>query len=223
MLTSRTSMAMSGTFEPKRRVMPSSGCTRITRAFWPSSSVIGGVERQVRRAEHHGDLGDPAAQTVFRCAGRTARRPSAAGVDLDRDGGEGLGGRGLRIPPRRAGRPPSDRPASPAVYWPRAVFWSNGSARRAAGEHLDLLGAQLVGWKHRLLHRGQRQQLQQVVLDDVAGRADAVVIVAGASPDADVLGHGDLHMVDVVGFHIGSNSSLANRSARMFCTVSLPR
>ncbi len=37
-----------------------------------------------------------------------------------------------------------------------------------------------------------------MVLDDVARRADAVV-VAGTAADADVLGHGDLHVVDVVG------------------------
>ena len=36
-----------------------------------------------------------------------------------------------------------------------------------------------------------------MVLDHVAGRADAVV-VAGPAADADVLGHGDLHVVDVV-------------------------
>ena len=60
------------------------------------------------------------------------------------------------------------------------------SARRSCGVERD-----------RLLHRGQREQLQQVVLDDVAGRADAVV-VAGPAADADVLGHGDLHVVDVV-------------------------
>jgi hypothetical protein len=52
--------------------------------------------------------------------------------------------------------------------------------------------------RDRLLHGGQREQLQQVVLDDVAGGADAVV-VARAAADADVLGHGDLHVVDVVG------------------------
>ena len=46
-----------------------------------------------------------------------------------------------------------------------------------------------------LLHRGQREELEEVVLDDVPGRADAVV-VAGAAADADVLGHGDLHVVD---------------------------
>ena len=37
-----------------------------------------------------------------------------------------------------------------------------------------------------------------MVLDDVACRADAVV-VAGAAAHADVLGHGDLHVVDEVG------------------------
>ena len=52
--------------------------------------------------------------------------------------------------------------------------------------------------RRRLLHGDQRQQLQQVVLDHVAGRADAVV-VAGPAADADVLGHRDLHVVDVVG------------------------
>ena len=39
MLTSRISIALPGTLEPNRIVMPSSGCTRITRAFWVSSSV----------------------------------------------------------------------------------------------------------------------------------------------------------------------------------------
>ena len=40
MLTSRTSIWLPGTFDPNRRVMPSSGWTRITNAFLPSSSVI---------------------------------------------------------------------------------------------------------------------------------------------------------------------------------------
>ena len=39
MLTSRISIAVPGTLEPNRRVMPSSGWTRITSAFWVSSSV----------------------------------------------------------------------------------------------------------------------------------------------------------------------------------------
>ena len=39
MLTSRISIDVPGTLEPKRMVRPSSGCTRITSAFWVSSSV----------------------------------------------------------------------------------------------------------------------------------------------------------------------------------------
>src|ERR1700722_6587300 len=50
----------------------------------------------------------------------------------------------------------------------------------------------------RLFHGSEREQLHQVVLDHVAGRTDAVV-VAPASPQADVFGHGDLHVVDIVG------------------------
>ena len=72
-----------------------------------------------------------------------------------------------------------------------------GQAHRR--EDLLLLGAQVAGLERdRLLHRRQGEQLQQVVLDDVACRADAVV-VPGTTADADVLGHRDLHVVDVVG------------------------
>ena len=44
----------------------------------------------------------------------------------------------------------------------------------------------------------QGEQLQQVVLQHVAGGAGGVV-EAGPGADADVLGHGDLHRVDVLG------------------------
>ena len=44
----------------------------------------------------------------------------------------------------------------------------------------------------RRLHRDQREHLEQVVLDDVAQRADRVV-EAAAVLDAEVLGHRDLH------------------------------
>lgn len=73
-------------------------------------------------------------------------------------------------------------------------------ARQAhGGERLDLLGSQRVRLEvDRFLHGHQGQELEQVVLDDVARRADAVV-VPGPAADADVLGHGDLHVVDVVG------------------------
>ena len=90
-------------------------------------------------------------------------------------------------------------PCQPLAYWPRAVCLAEVAGQPDGGEHLLLLGAQVVRVEgDRLLHRGQREQLQQVVLDDVAGGADAVV-VAGAAADADVLGHRDLHVVDVVG------------------------
>ena len=66
-------------------------------------------------------------------------------------------------------------------------------------EHLELLGADLVGVEaRRLLHRDQREQLEQVVLEHVTGGADGVV-EGGPGADADVLGHGDLHRVDVLG------------------------
>ena len=67
------------------------------------------------------------------------------------------------------------------------------------GEHLLLLGAQVLRLEgDRLLHRGEGEELEQVVLDDVAGGADPVVVARPAA-DADVLGHRDLHVVDVVG------------------------
>ena len=49
----------------------------------------------------------------------------------------------------------------------------------------------------RRLHRGRRDDLHQVVDDDVAQRADRVVEVP-AVLDAEVLGHRDLHGLDVV-------------------------
>ncbi len=65
-------------------------------------------------------------------------------------------------------------------------------------ENLLLLGAQVLRVEgDRLLHRGERHELQEVVLDDVTRGADAVV-VSGTATHADVLGHRDLHVVDVV-------------------------
>ncbi len=65
-------------------------------------------------------------------------------------------------------------------------------------QHLDLLVADLFGGEvHRRLHRDVAEQLQHVVLDQIAQRAGAVVVV-GARADAEVLGGGDLHAVDVV-------------------------
>src|SRR6185312_4987177 len=86
---------------------------------------------------------------------------------------------------------------------PGGVLAAGGRARQIGGqrhrrEHFGLLDPKILGIEgDRFLHGGQRQQLQQVVLDDVAGGADPVV-VAGPAADTDVLGHGDLHVVDVV-------------------------
>ena len=44
MFTSRISIWVPGTLEPKRSVIPSSGCTRITSALWVSVSVAACVE-----------------------------------------------------------------------------------------------------------------------------------------------------------------------------------
>ncbi len=160
---------------------------------------VGVRERQVRCAfEHHGDLGDPAAEPL--AGAQVERHPGpAAGVDQNLDGGVGLGGGRrrdavlLEVPmtfcaalpaARRTGRGRWPWPGRRAAA-PRTAPWSS----RSEGPWVE---------GDRLLHGGQRQQLQQVVLDDVAGGADAVV-VAGPAADADVLGHGDLHVVDVVG------------------------
>ena len=84
----------------------------------------------------------------------------------------------------------------------RGVLAARGAGGRVlrqldGRQHLLLLRAQRVGVEgDRLLHRGQRQQLQQVVLDHVAGGADPVVVARPAA-DADVLGHRDLDVVDV--------------------------
>ena len=62
----------------------------------------------------------------------------------------------------------------------------------------DLLVADLVGGEaHGRLHRQVAEQLQHVVLHEVAQRARAVV-VAGARADPDVLGGGDLDAGDRV-------------------------
>ena len=49
----------------------------------------------------------------------------------------------------------------------------------------------------RRIHRHQRQHLQQVVLHDIADRPHAVV-EPFSTPEPEVLGHRDLHAVDVV-------------------------
>ncbi len=64
-------------------------------------------------------------------------------------------------------------------------------------QYLELLGLQSVGAEGgRFFHRGQCEQLQQVVLQHIPGSTDPVV-VPGTPAHADVLGHRDLHLIDV--------------------------
>ena len=67
-----------------------------------------------------------------------------------------------------------------------------GLDRPQRAQHLQALGAQLVA-RHagRRVHQREREQLQQVVLADVAQRAVGVVELA-AAVDAAVLRDGDL-------------------------------
>ena len=69
--------------------------------------------------------------------------------------------------------------------------------RRDRAQHLDLLVAQRVRLERdRRLHRDEAEQLEQVVLQDVARRA-GLLVERAAVLDADRLGHGDLDVVDV--------------------------
>src|SRR5438067_6309906 len=69
-------------------------------------------------------------------------------------------------------------------------------AQRAQDLHL-LVADGLVVERGRRLHRDKREELEQVVLDDVAHRA-GLLVVARALLDADRLGDRDLDVVDVL-------------------------
>ena len=120
-------------------------------------------------------------------------------VDVEGDRGVGLGRRRRRdaVLVVEAG---DLNPAGPALdVLPASGGQVEPRRQRHRAEQLLLLDPQRLRLEvGRLLHRDQRHQLEQVVLDDVAGGADAVV-VARTAADADVLGHRDLDVVDVVG------------------------
>ena len=169
------------------------GCT-------PDRAVL--LEGEVRdRLERHRDLGDLARQPL---AGAQVERHAgpAPVVDLQAQRGVGLGVRVRRARPpprgspatvlaadrarRRTARAPPSRRRRPRVGAGIACSTLTFSSRTSSAVKRD-----------RRLHRDVAQQLQHVVLDEVAQRARAVV-VAGARADADVLGRGDLDVVDVV-------------------------
>jgi len=65
-------------------------------------------------------------------------------------------------------------------------------------EHVDFLVANLIGReRHRRLHRHKTHDLEQVVLNHVAQGA-RIVVIGSAMADAHRLGHGDLHIVDIL-------------------------
>ncbi len=89
-------------------------------------------------------------------------------------------------------------PAQPPAYCAPRGVQIHPLGRTYGGQHLLLLGAELAGLERgRLLHGGQCEQLQQVVLDHVPRDADPVE-VSGPTADSDVLRHGDLDVIDVV-------------------------
>ena len=84
------------------------------------------------------------------------------------------------------------------MYCARTAFFGMRLRRQPANrlEHLHLLVAHRVR-RHlrRRLHRRERQQLQQVILEHVADDARFLVILA-ALLDADVLRRRDLHVMN---------------------------
>ena len=148
--------------------------------------------------EHHGDFGYTLAEAL--AATQVERHASpAAGVDIEADGGVRFSG-ALGVDAFFLQVADHFVRALPAL----GVLAARGVGSKVLGQahggkHLGLFGGQVLGGEaHRLLHGGQSHELKQVVLDDVACGADAVVI-AGAAADADVLGHRDLHVVHIVG------------------------
>ena len=87
----------------------------------------------------------------------------------------------------------------PAVYCPRTTREASCSAGIGSrARRPDLLVANAVRRKVAgRIHGDQAEQLQQVVLHHVA-QLPGLVEVAPAAFDADLLGHGDLHVGDVV-------------------------
>src|SRR5699024_5869928 len=124
--------------------------------------------------------------------------PAARG-DLESGRRKGLGG-GLRVEALLLPQAAHRNAALPA----RGVLATCGGVRKGAdgssgAQHLDLFALQLGGVEgHGFLHGDEGEQLQQVVLQNVPGGTDAVV-VACAPAEPDVLGHRDLDVVDVVG------------------------
>ncbi len=156
-------------------------------------------EQVLRRAlEHDRDLRHATTEALARTQVERHARP-AARVDVEPHGrvrlGQGLGVHAVLVEEAH------DLLAALPAAGVLPACRGGGEVLRQAhrGQHLLLLvpEARRVE-RDGLLHGREGEELQEVVLDHVARRADAVV-VAGTAAHADVLGHGDLHVVHVVG------------------------
>ena len=195
MCTVRIVIPCPGTLAPIASETPSFGWTWISSTFGRSPSAGAVLERRMRRPLEL-DRDRRLAPREPLAHPDVERRVGPAPVvdeELRRD--ERLGHRVGRdaLLLAIAAAPPRPR-RSRGPYWPRTTCFGPGRVHRL--QHLHLLVAHGVGGEvDRRLHRGDRDELQQVVLEDVADRA-GLLVVRRAPLDPDRLGDGDLHVVD---------------------------
>ena len=111
-------------------------------------------------------------------------------------------------------------PSVPLVYCPRTTLSVlTGSTHRST---LTSRPNVVRGERARLLHGDEAEELEQVVLDDVADDAVLVEVPAPALR-AEGLLEDDLDVGDVVAVPSGARKRFAKRIATGFCVSSLPR
>ena len=201
MFTGRMRMRVPGIFAPSDSDTPSLGCSvRMSWLGFTPSEPSWENDRCGHRLERHRDLGDLAGQALAGAQVERHARPAPV-VDLEAQRRVGLGvgvGRHallLEVPGHRLA---ADRARGRTARARRSVGTSSGVGGSIACRTLTFsLRTSSAEKFDRRLHRHVAQQLQHVVLDQVAQRAGGVV-VAGARAHAEVLGRRDLDVVDVV-------------------------
>ena len=200
MLTSRTSIALPGTLDPNRGRDALVGLhpdhQRVLAEFLGHRRV----ERQVRSAlEHQRDLGHPAAQ-AFSGAQVERHACPAPGVDLQRDRRERLGrrvlGEALLLEqPDAPSRCPASRRCTARERWSRpAVASSRVAESTLIFSACSSCGLKLTGSSIAVSASSCIRWFWMT-----SRAAPDPVVVAAAAAEADVLGHRDLDVVDVVG------------------------
>ena len=129
-------------------LMPSSGCTRMTRrlAGMPSEAVL--EDRMRHAAEADDDLREALRQPLAGAQIERHARPAPIGdADLQRDEGLGVARAPCRC--RADSSAPAAPSAKPARYWPRTVSAGDVGLvdRLERLQHLQLLVAQRVGFE----------------------------------------------------------------------------